>query len=214
MEYKEQDRQYLSRQLNGPVVTGFATAIYNFLHSFVDDTVEYFDNLSIGNAKSDQLTFIGKLMGIPRFYVFQDSSLSNYLTFYSNYFKITQTPYNGFSDDYVQYDGTTGWNKGGIFAGDSGNNFLVQIPTELFRSLLLVVSEATTSTINSIYYIDKITNIVLNSTEYTIAYDAIYKNKINITISSNVNVQYAVILSHFFDILYNGLITIEIIKEA
>ena len=75
MEYKEQDRQYLSRQLNGPVVTGFATAIYNFLHSFVDDTVEYFDNLSIGNAKSDQLTFIGKLMGIPRFYVFQDSSL-------------------------------------------------------------------------------------------------------------------------------------------
>ena len=131
-----------------------------------------------------------------------------------NYFKITQTPYNGFSDDYVQYDGTTGWNKGGIFAGDSGNNFLVQIPTELFRSLLLVVSEATTSTINSIYYIDKITNIVLNSTEYTITYDAIYKNKINITISSNVNVQYAVILSHFFDILYNGLITIEIIKEA
>ena len=213
MSYKNQDRQYLSRQLNGPIVTGFATAIYNFLHSFVDTNIEYLDNLSIATADSEHLTSIGKLMGFPRLYAFNDASLTTYFTFYNGYFKIYQAPFNGFSDEYVAYDGSAGWTQGGIFSGDSGANFIVEIPTELFRTLLLILSDVNIYTVNSIIYIDKITSILLNSTDYTVAYDSTIPNKLNITVSTSVNQLTVVILTHILNVLYTGIIDIEVIQE-
>ena len=41
LEYKEPDRPYVAKQLNGPIISGFIKAVYNFFHMALDHHTEY-----------------------------------------------------------------------------------------------------------------------------------------------------------------------------
>lgn len=60
---------FLWKQLNGPQITAFTKAIYNWCVDQFDSTLDYFNNLSIATAKSDHLTLFGVLANFSRPYV-------------------------------------------------------------------------------------------------------------------------------------------------
>ena len=55
IEYLEPDRPYIAKQFNGPIITAFFKAVYNFFHTFLDHHAEYFKTLSIETASTSIL---------------------------------------------------------------------------------------------------------------------------------------------------------------
>ena len=58
--------KYLWEQLDGPQVTAFTTAIFEYMKSIFDDKLEYFNNISIKTANNQHLTLLGLLSGLVR----------------------------------------------------------------------------------------------------------------------------------------------------
>lgn len=56
---------YISKQFAGPIITSVTTSIEDNLKVY-NDTLKYFDELSIKTAKEKHLELIGKLIGFPR----------------------------------------------------------------------------------------------------------------------------------------------------
>lgn len=57
---------FLWKQLNGPQITAFCKAIYQWIKRELNPTLDYFNTFSIGTATDDHLTTIGTLLGIKR----------------------------------------------------------------------------------------------------------------------------------------------------
>jgi hypothetical protein len=138
------DRSYFARQLNGPIITAFFTAVYNFLYEYCGfkKLLGYFRELSIATAEKNQLNFIGSLMGLQRFSVRgADTSDKNSITYTSDYADQAVYPEAiGFSDEYTEQDPDDP--KYGKFTNSyAGTGEVLPIPQEGFRSLLLVIAD-------------------------------------------------------------------------
>lgn len=57
---------FLWRQMNGPQITAIAQAIWQYFRDSFDNTLNYFNTLSISKANTDHLTLIGILQGLAR----------------------------------------------------------------------------------------------------------------------------------------------------
>ena len=101
VEYLEPDRPYVAKQFNGPIITAFFKAVYNFFHTYMDHHVNYFKGLSIETADTQHLKFIGNLMGLQLFQLFADPSGNKYLVYTDESFDTSVYDYNnGWSTDY------------------------------------------------------------------------------------------------------------------
>ena len=58
--------RFLWKQFNGPQITAISQAIYEYLKSIWDNTLDYFNGLSVATANSDHLTLIGLISGLTR----------------------------------------------------------------------------------------------------------------------------------------------------
>ena len=67
LEYLEPDRPYVAKQFNGPIISAFIKAVYNYFHRPLDYHAEYFRTLSIDTADVQHLRFIGRIMGLQLF---------------------------------------------------------------------------------------------------------------------------------------------------
>jgi hypothetical protein len=72
---------FLWKQLNGPQITAIMDCIWQYHVDKYERNLDYFDKLSIDNARNKQLSFIGKLMQFPRPYTISLSDYEQYLRF-------------------------------------------------------------------------------------------------------------------------------------
>lgn len=58
--------RFLWTQMNGPVIRGIFTALFRYLQTSFNTTLQYLTTFSISTANDKHLTFIGACMGMPR----------------------------------------------------------------------------------------------------------------------------------------------------
>lgn len=198
--YKEPDRGYVARQFNGPIISAFIKAVYNFLHMFIDHNAEYFRTLSIGTADTPHLRFIGRLMGLQLFELFTDPSGGMYLIFTDNDYDISEYTFdNGWAEVYRAYQ-----EGDGVFGTGNEVAFPVVLTTEQYRKLIEAVSNITSASIDSLYAVDTLLNVFLDSTDYNISYNNGYIDVINVVLGPSIPVRNVQILQSMFDRFFKG----------
>lgn len=198
--YKEPDRAYIARQFNGPIVSAFIKAVYNFLHMFIDHNAQYFRTLSIETADTPHLRFIGRLMGLQLFELFTDPSGGMYLIFTDEAYNVSEYTFdNGWAEVYRVYQ-----EGDGVFGTGSEIDFPVVLTTEQYRKILQAMSEITSGSIDSIYAIDTLLNVFLESTDYNISYNNGYKDVLNVVLGPTIPVRNVQIIQSMFDRLFKG----------
>lgn len=198
--YKEPDRGYVARQFNGPIISAFIKAVYNFLHMFIDHNAEYFRTLSIGTADTPHLRFIGRLMGLQLFELFTDPSGGMYLIFTDNDYDVSEYTFdNGWAEVYRAYQ-----EGDGVFGTGNEIDFPVVLTTEQYRKLIEAVSNITSASIDSLYAVDTLLNVFLDSTDYSISYNNGYIDVINVVLGSSIPVRNVQILQSMFDKFFKG----------
>ena len=205
-EYLEPDRHYIAKQLNGPIIAGFFKAVYNFFHSFMDRHTDYFKNLSIATADTPHLRFIGNIMGLQLFQLFTDPSGGMYLVF-------TEGAY----DAEVEYDYDNGWaevyrqyqNGDGVFGTGNEQEYPVTLTTAQYRAILEAVSEVASASIDSMFMIDLLAHVYLESEDYSISYNHGYTDVVNVVVGASLPQSRTVILQHMYDrLLQGGTVTV------
>ena len=198
--YDEPDRKYIARQFNGPIISAFIKAVYNYLHTFIDHHVQYFKTLSIETADTPHLRFIGRIMGLQLFELFTDPSGGMYLIFTDNDYDVSEYTFdNGWAEVY------RAWQEGdGVFGSGNEIDFPVVLTTEQYRKILMAISEITSASIDSIYAVDKLLNVFLDSTDYNISYNNGYIDVINIVLGPSVPVRNVQIIQSMFDKFFKG----------
>lgn len=198
--YKEPDREYVARQLNGPIIKGFIKAVYNFLHQGIDHHCDYFRELSIETADTPHLRFIGNLMGLQLFQLFTDVSGGMYLVFTDEAFNADEYDYdNGWAETYRAYQ--TG---DGVFATGEETGYPVVLTTAQYREILQALSNTSSASIDSIMVIDKLLHTFIGSTDYNISYNNGYVDVLNIVLGPAVRVSLTAVLQSMFDRLFIG----------
>lgn len=198
--YKEPDRGYVARQFNGPIISAFIKAVYNFLHMFIDHNAEYFRTLSIGTADTPHLRFIGRLMGLQLFELFTDPSGGMYLIFTDNDYDVSEYTFdNGWAEVYRAYQ-----EGDGVFGTGNEIAFPVVLTTEQYRKLIEAVSNITSASIDSLYAVDVLLNVFLDSTDYNISYNNGYIDVINVVLGPSIPVRNVQILQSMFDRFFKG----------
>lgn len=200
LEYKEPDRAYVARQLNGPVISAFIKAVYNYLHSFMDSHCDYFKNLSIQTADTAHLKFIGNLMGLQLFQLFTDPSGGMYLVFTDDAFNSDEYDYdNGWAEAYRAYQAGDG-----VFGTGEERDFPVVLSDAQYRKILEALSQSSTTSVDSILVVDTLVNVFLESTDYNINYNSGYIDVLNVVLGPTAPQRYVTILQSMFDRLYEG----------
>ena len=198
--YKEPDRGYVARQFNGPIISAFIKAVYNFLHMFIDHNAEYFKTLSIETADTPHLRFIGRLMGLQLFELFTDPSGGMYLIFTDNDYDVSEYTFdNGWAEVYRAYQ-----EGDGVFGTGNEIDFPVVLSTEQYRKLIEAVSNITSASIDSLYAVDTLLNVFLESTDYNISYNNGYIDVINVVLGPSIPVRNVQILQSMFDRFFKG----------
>ena len=198
--YDEPDRKYVARQFNGPIISAFIKAVYNFLHMFIDHNDEYFKTLSIETADTPHLRFIGRLMGLQLFELFTDPSGGMYLIFTDNDYDVSEYTFdNGWAEVYRAYQ-----EGDGVFGTGNEIDFPVVLSTEQYRKLIEAVSNITSASIDSLYAIDTLLNVFLESTDYNISYNNGYIDVINVVLGPSIPVRNVQILQSMFDRFFKG----------
>lgn len=198
--YKEPDRAYIARQFNGPIISAFIKAVYNFLHMFIDHNAQYFRTLSIETADTPHLRFIGRLMGLQLFELFTDPSGGMYLIFTDEAYNVSEYTFdNGWAEAYRAYQ-----EGDGVFGTGNEIAFPVVLTTEQYRKILEAMSEITSASIDSIYAIDTLLSVFLESTDYNISYNNGYKDVLNVVLGSTIPVRNVQIVQSMFDRLFKG----------
>lgn len=200
LEYKEPDRPYVAKQLNGPIISGFIKAVYNFFHMTLDHHAEYFKHLSIETADVQHLRFIGNIMGLQLFQLFTDPSGGMYLVFTEGNFDTDEYDYNnGWADIYRAYQ-----QGDGVFGTGNEQDYPVTLSTSQYRAILKAISEVASGSIDSIYMIDLLAHVYLESQDYTISYNAGYTDVVNVVLGPTVPQLRVAILQHMYDRLLQG----------
>lgn len=198
--YKEPDRSYVARQFNGPIISAFIKAVYNFLHMFIDHNTEYFRTLSIETADTPHLRFIGRLMGLQLFELFTDPSGGMYLIFTDNDYDVSEYTFdNGWAEVYRAYQ-----EGDGVFGTGNEIDFPVVLTTEQYRKLIEAVSNITSASIDSLYAVDTLLNVFLDSTDYSISYNNGYIDVINVVLGPSIPVRNVQIVQSMFDRFFKG----------
>lgn len=198
--YKEPDRSYVARQFNGPIISAFIKAIYNFLHMFIDHNAAYFRTLSIETADTPHLRFIGRLMGLQLFELFTDPSGGMYLIFTDEAYDVSEYTFdNGWAEVY------RAWQEGdGVFGTGGEIGFPVALSTTQYRKILEAISEITSVSVDSIFAIDRLLNVFLESTDYNISYNNGYVDVINVVLGTTIPVRSTQVLQAMFDRFFKG----------
>ena len=200
VEYLEPDRPYIAKQFNGPIISAFFKAVYNFFHTYMDFHVDYFENLSIETADTAHLKFIGNLMGLQLFQLFTDPSGNKYLVYTDDAFDVNEYEYdNGWSSDYHAYQ--TG---DGVFGTGEESGFPVVLTNSQYRRILGAISQITSASVDSITAIDTLVNVFTEGTDYNISYNNAFPDVINVVLGPSVPHPYAAILQSMFDRLFDG----------
>ena len=200
LDYKEPDRDYVAKQLNGPIIKGFIKAVYNFFHSFIDNNADYFNALSIETADTPHLHFIGNLMGLQLFQLFTDASGGMYLVFTDEAFDTDEYDYdNGWADAYREYQ-----EGDGVFGTGEEEGFPVTLTTAQYRRILEALSEVTSASVDSMKAIDTLANVFVNSTDYNISYNNGYVDVVNVVLGPTVPLRMTTILQSMYDRLFYG----------
>lgn len=201
--YKEPDRDYVAKQLNGPIVKGFIKAVYNFFHQSMDYHCDYFKALSIETADTPHLRFIGNLMGLQLFQLFTDVSGGMYLVFTDEAYNTSEYDYdNGWADVYREYQ--TG---DGVFATGQETGYPVVLTNTQYREVLEALSGTSSASIDSIMVIDKLLHTLTSSTDYNLSYNNGYVDVLNVVLGTTVPTRYASVLQSMFDKLFAGATT-------
>jgi hypothetical protein len=205
IEYLEPDRPYIAKQFNGPIITAFFKAVYNFFHTFLDHHMNYFKTLSIETADTAHLRFIGNIMGLQLFQLFSDPSGGMYLVFTDAAFGTDEYDYNnGWAELYRQYqDGD------GVFGTGNEQEYPVVLTTNQYRAILEAVSQVASASVDSIFMIDLLAHVYLESTDYNISYNAGYTDVVNVVLGESVPQLRVAILQHMYDrLLQGGTVTV------
>jgi hypothetical protein len=198
--YKEPDRAYIARQFNGPIISAFIKAVYNFLHIHIDHNVQYFKTLSIETASTPHLRFIGRLMGLQLFELFTDPSGGMYLIFTDDAYDVSEYTFdNGWAEVYRAYQ-----EGDGVFGTGNEIAFPVLLTTEQYRKILEAISTISSASIDSIYAIDVLLNVFLESTDYNLSYNNGYKDVLNVVLGPSIPIRNTVIIQSMFDRLFKG----------
>lgn len=198
--YKEPDRPYVARQLNGPIIKGFIKAVYNFFHMPLDHHAEYFKSLSIDTADVQHLRFIGNIMGLQLFQLFTDPSGGMYLVFTETDFDADEYDYNnGWADIYRAYQ-----QGDGVFGTGNEQDYPVTLSTHQYRAILKAISEVASASIDSVYMIDLLASVYLESQDYTVSYNNGYADVINVVLGPTVPQLRTTVLQHMYDRLLQG----------
>ena len=206
IEYLEPDRHYIAKQLNGPIVAGFFKAVYNFFHSFMDRHTDYFKSLSIETANTAHLRFIGNIMGLQLFQLFTDPSGGMYLVFTEGAYsaEVEYDYNNGWAEVYRQYQ-----NGDGVFGTGSEHEYPVTLTTSQYRAILEAVSQVASASIDSIFMIDLLAHVYLESTDYNISYNHGYTDVVNVVVGESLPQSRVVVLQHMYDrLLQGGTVTV------
>lgn len=198
--YKEPDRPYVAKQFNGPIISAFIKAVYNFFHQFIDHNCDYFKNLSIETADTAHLRFIGNIMGLQLFDLFTDPSGGMYLVFTDGAFDVTEYDFNnGWVDYYRAYqDGD------GVFGTGNEQEYPVVLSTSQYRAILKAISQVASAAVDSIYLIDLLAHVYLESTDYHISYNHGYTDVVNVVLGPSLPQMRVAILQHMYDKLLQG----------
>lgn len=198
--YKELDRPYVAKQFNGPIISAFVKAVYNYFHRSMDFHCDYFRELSIETADTAHLRFIGNLMGLQLFQLFTDASGGMYLVFTDEAFDSDEYDYdNGWADVYRAYQAGDG-----VFATGEEAGFPVVLTTEQYRKILEALSATSSASVDSLTVVDALVHTFLNSTDYNISYNAGYVDVLNIVLGSSIPARFTAILQSMFDRLFIG----------
>lgn len=198
--YKEPDRDYVAKQFNGPIIKAFIKAVYNFFHMSLDHHAEYFSTLSIDTADTPHLRFIGNIMGLQLFELFTDASGGMYLIFTDEAFNVDEYTFdNGWAEIYRAYQAGDG-----VFGTGEETEFPVVLTTEQYRKILEAISTIASFSVDSIYAIDTLLNVFLESTDYNISYNNGYVDVINVVLGLTIPVRNTLILQSMFDRLFKG----------
>lgn len=205
IEYLEPDRPYIAKQFNGPIITAFFKAVYNFFHTYMDHHVSYFKQLSIETADTQHLRFIGNIMGLQLFQLFSDPSGGMYLVFTDAAFDTDEYDYNnGWADIYRQYQ-----SGDGVFGTGNETEYPVALTTHQYRAILEAVSQVASAAIDSMFMIDLLAHVYLESTDYNISYNAGYKDVVNVVLGPSVQQLRVAVLQHMYDrLLQGGTVTV------
>lgn len=200
LEYLEPDRPYIAQQLNGPIISAFFKAVYNFFHVYMDFHVDYFKNLSIETADTAHLKFIGNLMGLQLFQLFTDPSGNKYLVYTDDAFDVDEYEYNnGWSTDYHAYQAGDG-----VFGTGEETDFPVVLTDTQYRKILEALSQITSVSVDSMLAVDTLVNVFTEGTDYNISYNNGFPDVINVVLGPSVNFRYTTILQSMFDRLFEG----------
>jgi hypothetical protein len=198
--YKEPDRDYVAKQLNGPIIKGFIKAVYNFFHQSIDYHCDYFRALSIETADTPHLRFIGNLMGLQLFQLFTDVSGGMYLVFTDEAFDTEDYDYdNGWAELYREYQ--TG---DGVFATGEETGYPIVLTDTQYREVLEALSDTSSASVDSIAVIDRLLHTFLSSTDYNLSYNNGYVDVLNVVLGTTIRNRYTSILQSMFDRLFAG----------
>ena len=198
--YKELDRPYVAKQFNGPIISAFIKAVYNFIHTYIDSHIDYFKNLSIETADTAHLRFIGNLMGLQLFELFTDPSGGMYLVFTDEAFNTDAYEYdNGWADAYRAYQAGDG-----VFGTGEETAFPVVLTTTQYRKILEALSTVRSVSVDSIYAVDTLLNVFLESQDYNISYNNGYIDVLNVVLGPTVPLSRTTIIQSMFDRLFKG----------
>lgn len=200
IEYLEPDRPYIAKQFNGPIISAFFKAVYNFFHTYIDHHVEYFKRLSIETADTPHLRFIGNLMGLQLFELFTDPSGGMYLVFTDEAFDTDQYRYdNGWAEVYRAYQAGDG-----VFGTGEETDFPVVLTTEQYRRILEALSTIRSVSVDSIFAVDVLISTFLESDDYNLSYNNGYIDVLNVVLGPSIHVSDTNILQSMFDRLFKG----------
>lgn len=198
--YKEPDRPYVAKQLNGSIIKNFIKAVYNYLHMPLDHHCEYFANLSIDTADTPHLRFIGNIMGLQLFQLFTDVSGGMYLVYTDEAYNSGDYDYdNGWAETYRAYQAGDG-----VFATGEETGFPVVLTTEQYRRILQALSQTYSASVDSIMVVDTLINVFTGSTDYNLSYNAGYTDVLNVVLGPSLSIKFVTILQSMFDRLFEG----------
>ena len=209
LEYLEPDRPYVAKQLNGPIISAFIKAVYNYFHKPLDHHAAYFKTLSIDTADVQHLRFIGNIIGLQLFQLFTDPSGGMYLVFTEGDFSTDEYDYNnGWAEAYRAYQ-----SGDGVFGTDEEQEYPVILTTSQYRAILKAISEVSSAAIDSIYMIDLLAHVYLESTDYNISYNNGYVDVVNVVLGDSILHKATVILQHMYDRLLQGAQTTVLVTH-
>lgn len=122
-------------QLNGPQITAFSNAMWEYAIEKYDDRLDYFDRLTIENANSYHLDFIGRLMKIPRAIIITEKFYNDLIYFSTQREVDIMDTFSGVIDGV--------WKDGGMFDynGVINNDNYKTIDDDTYRAILIEMAK-------------------------------------------------------------------------